>query len=493
VPVALDRDYGTYHSTYALKDNILTAERKLTIRQGELPPARADDYRAFRQTVLADGAQLVTIESKVADTHIVPEGVRTADLIKSGNEARQNGNYGLAINLLNGAVEADPKSKIAWNGLGIVYMDDHQDGLAINAFQKQIEINPHHQNAYDNLGRIYLRERNYDGTEKWFTKQIEIDPLHQHAHANLGIAYLEQHKYEEAVPILEKAAALAPDNAGSQVKLGEAYLNLGEDEKAMSAFDKAVKLSATPLIWNDIAYQLALKNAHLDRARSYAESAVSSTAAELRNVSLDQINKRDPGRTSALASYWDTLGWVAFAEGKLDAAERYVLAAWQLGGQAAEGDHLGQIYEKRGNKEEATRLYALAMNARRPDPETRNRLATLLGGPDKVDSMVEKYREQPQHDRTIELENAAKLEGKADFFVLLSEGQGAAAKVEGVVFVSGDEKLKTGTDALRKARYNQRFPDDTPVKILRRGTLACKAKDDCTFLLTLPGDVKSMD
>jgi Flp pilus assembly protein TadD len=282
VPVALDRDYGTYHSTYALKDNILTAERKLTIRQGELPPARADDYRAFRQTVLADGAQLVTIESKVADTHIVPEGVRTADLIKSGNEARQNGNYGLAINLLNGAVEADPKSKIAWNGLGIVYMDDHQDGLAINAFQKQIEINPYHQNAYDNLGRIYLRERNYDGAEKWFTKQIEIDPLHQHAHANLGIAYLEQHKYEEAVPILEKAAALAPDNAGSQVKLGEAYLNLGEDEKAMSAFDKAVKLSATPLIWNDIAYQLALKNAHLDRARSYAESAVSSTAAELR-------------------------------------------------------------------------------------------------------------------------------------------------------------------------------------------------------------------
>jgi tetratricopeptide (TPR) repeat protein len=493
VAVAVNRDYASYQSAYDLNNNMLTAERKLIVRQGELPPSRADDYRAFRQTVLADDAQFVTIESAVADTHTIPEGMKSADFVKSGNEARQNGNYGLAIDLLNRAVEADPKSKIAWNDLGIVYMDNHQDELAINAFQKQIEINPYHRNAYDNLGRVYLRERKYDEAQKWFLKQIEIDPLHQHAHANLGTAYLEQHKYLEAVPILEKAAALAPDNANSQVALGEAYLNLEQDEKATAAFDKAIKLSATPQIWNAIAYQLALKKVHLDRARSYAESAVSATAADLRNVSLEQINKRDPGRTNNLAAFWDTLGWVAFAEGNFEIAERYVFAAWQLGNESDEADHLGQIYERRGKKEDAVRFYALAMNARRPDPETRIRLATLLGGQDKADATVEKYRDESQHDRTIKFANPAKLDGKADFFVLLSTGSGAVARVEGVAFVDGDEKLKPASDALRAAHYDQKFPDDSAVKVLRRGTLSCKTNDDCSFQLMLPSDVRTLD
>ncbi len=494
VPTALDRDYGAYQSTYKLEGNVFTAERKLTLRLGELPPARADDYRAFRQAALADAAQHLTIESTVADSHSVPAGMKADDLVKSGNEARKNGNYTLAVDLFNRAIEADPKSKVAWNDLGIVYMNDQKDELAINAFQKQIAINPYHYNAYDNLGRVYLRERKYDEAEKWFRKQLEIQPLHQHALTNLGIAYLETHKYEEALPELEKAASLATDDANCQVRLGEAYLNMGQDDKAIAAFDKAVKISATPLVWNDIAYQLTLKSAHLDLARRYAESAVSGTSARLRNVSLDKLKRRDLELVSSLESYWDTLGWVAFIEGKLDLAERYVSAAWQLGTRADEGDHLGQIYEKQGKKEEAQHLYALALSGRRPEPETRSRLAALVGGDGKVDAVVEKYRNDLQQELTIKLGNTSKLDGTADFFILQSSGQGSAATLEDVAFASGDEKLKALIDELRSARYSQTFPDETPVKIVRRGTLSCKAgSSDCTFLLALPADARSVD
>ena len=274
----VERDYGTYQSSYKLEGKVFTAERKLRINEGELPPARADDYRAFRQAVMADLGQQLTIESAVADPHTIPAGMKTEDLIRSGNEARKNGNYTLAINLLNRAVEADAKSKKAWNDLGLAYLDARQDGLAINAFQKQIEVNPYDLNAYNNLGRIYLRQRKYEEAGKWFNKQIEIQPLDKYAHENLGLAYLESHKYEEAIPELEKAATITPDSAEAQVRVGEAYLNVGQDAQAVEAFDKAVKISATPSIWNDIAYQLALKSAHLDVARRYAESAVSATS-----------------------------------------------------------------------------------------------------------------------------------------------------------------------------------------------------------------------
>lgn len=493
VPVAIERDYGLYQSTYKSDAGTFTAERKLNIRLGELPPARADDYRAFRHGVLADAAQTLRIENASADASSAPANLKTSDLIRSGNDARKNGNYGLAIDLLNRAVEAEPKSKRAWDILGLAYLDDDQEGLAINAFQKQIEVNPFDESAFNNLGRVYLRQRKYDEADKWFRKQIEVNPLDKYAHGNLGISLIEQHKYEDAVSELERAVQVEPGNSVVQVNLGRAYLNLHQDDKAMSAFDKALTISPTPSAWNNIAYELALKKAHLDRARSYAESAVSATAAALRNVSLDQINRRDPERSAMLAGYWDTLGWVAFAEGKVDIAERYVSSAWQLGGSANEADHLGQIYENRGNKPEAIHFYALAMNARHPGPEIRGRLAALAGGDDKVGAPVEKYRNEQEQQRTFTLSNAAKLEGTADFFLLLSPGQTATETVEAVSFISGEEKLKALTEALRATKFTQKFPDDTPVRIVRRGTLKCKPVVDCTFLLALPGEVKSLD
>jgi len=78
--------------------------------------------------------------------------------------------------------------------------------------------------------------------------------------------------------------------------------------------------------------------------------------------------------------------------------------------------------------------------------------------------------------------------------VLLSGGAGEVAKVEAVKFVSGDEKLKTYGEALRTADYHLIFPDDTPVKILRRGTLSCStAGGGCKFVMMLPDDVRTVD
>jgi len=491
VAVSVERDYGAYQSSYKLERNVFTAERKLVVRQGELPPARADDYRAFRQTVLADDGQRLTVESAVADTQTIPSGIKTEDLIRSGNEARKNGNYSLAINLLNRAVEADAKSKKAWNDLGLAYLDEWQDELAINAFQKQIEVNPYDLNAYNNLGRVYLRQRKYEEAEKWFNKQIEIQPLDKYAHANLGLAYLESHKYEEAVPELEKAATITPDSAEAQVRVGEAYLNIGQDAKAMEAFDKAVKISATPSIWNDIAYHLALKIAHLDVARRYAESAVSSTATRLRNLSLDQLKQSDLGLTSQLSDYWDTLGW-AFAEGNLDVAKKYVSAAWELDQRGEGGDHLGQICDKSGDKEEAAHWYALALNGRRPEAETRRRLAAVAGGDDKVDALAAKYRDEFEQERRLKVKSASRQEGRADFFVLLGGVGPTGLTIEDVKFVSGSEGLKDVVEALRRANYSQKVPDQTAVKILRRGTLSCSG-GECTLLFALPEDVRSVD
>lgn len=494
LPISIKRDYGNYEAVYKLEGNIFTAERKLTVGQSELPSSRAQDYLAFRRSVSGDLAQQLSLETAVASKAEIAADTKPADLEKRGNDARKNGNYSLAIDLLKRAADADPKNNMAWNDLGLAYLDSRQDEEAIKSFQKQIEINAYHPYAYNNLGRIYLRQRNYEEAIKWFNKQIEINPLDKYAHANLGLVYLEQEKYVEAVPELEKAASLTPDNAETQVRLGEAYLNAGQDEKAMAAFDNALKISAKPAIWNNIAYQLARKKVHLDVARRYADSAVTSTAAALGTLSLDQLSARDVGLTASLANFWDTLGWVNYADGDLTIAQKYVEAAWQLSQHSETGDHLGRIYEKEGQKDRALRQYALAMNTRRPDAAIRARLNTLAGGSEKAGALIDKTKAELLEQRIVKVRNAAKQEGKADFFLLLAKGSGLTASIDSAKFISGDEKLKGFAETLRSVRYSVPLPDETAVRLLLRGTLSCTATTtECSFVLLSPDDLRSTD
>jgi tetratricopeptide (TPR) repeat protein/transglutaminase-like putative cysteine protease len=491
---SVNRDYAEYQATYHLEGTTFTAARTLTMRQGELPAPRAADYQAFRRAVSSDLGQFLSVENTVAGAPTPPADMKADDLVESGRAALTSNNLPLAVQLLKRATEVDPKNKYAWNVLAAAYMGMRQDDDAIAALNKQIEINPYDEYAYNALGRAYWQERKYDNAVTAFNKQIEINPLDKFAHAGLGSMYSEWHKYAEAAPELEKAASLTPDNPELQVSLGDAYLNLGQDEKALATFDHAVELSATPLVWNNIAYQLSLKNSHLDRAQQYAESAVSATTAALRNVSLDRLTPQDLPLVPSLIAYWDTLGWVYFSEGNFDKAEKYVAAAWQLGHHGEVGDHLGQIYEKRGNKDLAVRTYALSLSGLRPIPETRDRLSALTGGNAKADAAAAKYKDDLQQARTIDLGKVAKETGKAEFFLLLSRGKGAASTVEAVKFTSGDEKLKVFTDALRTAEYRLTFPDDTPVKILRRGILSCATTTgNCSFVLMLPDDVRTVD
>ena len=67
-------------------------------------------------------------------------------------------------------------------------------------------------------------------------------------------------------------------------------------------------------------------------------------------------------------------------------------ASWLLNQHGEVGDHLAQIYEKRGEKEQAERMYAEAIAAAHSVPETRTRLIVLLGGDARIDDLVAKNK-----------------------------------------------------------------------------------------------------
>jgi len=493
VAVSVERDYAEFKSSYHFENHVLTAQRTLNFKMRELPAARVSDYLAFSRAVESDETQLLVVENSTTGAPSIPSTVSADELLEAGIAALNAGNVREAIPLLQHAVEIDPKSKQGWNDLGLAYLRLGQFDDAAAAFQKQISANPYDEHVFNYLGLTLQHQQKFPEAADAFRKQIAVNPLDPIAHAALGALFLEQHKYSEAVPELDKATVLAPDNAELEVSLGQALLNTGEKDKALEAFEKGVELAQTPAVWNNVAYALAEHNLELDKAAQYAESAISATAANLRNVELSRLSLDDLNQVASIGVYWDTLGWVNFRKGDLDQAERYIRAAWLLNQHGEVGDHLAQIYEKRGAKEKAARMYAEAIAAPHAVPETRARLIVLLGGNAGIDELVAKSKPDLTKIRVFPAGDLLKENARADFFVLLAPGV-KNPKIEAVKFVSGSQDLRPFTEKLRTLDFGPMFPDASPAKIIRRGTLACTAATGtCSFTLTLPEDVRTLN
>ncbi len=493
VAIAVDRDYAEFKSSYHFADHVLTAERTLNFKMRDLPASRLGDYLAFARTVDSDENQILVVENSTTGTPAIPTTASAADLLEAGIASLNSGNPREAIPLLERANQLDPKSKQGWNDLGLAYLRLGEFSDAATAFRKQVEVNPYDEHVYNYLGLTLQQQQKFGEAAVAFRKQLDINPLDPIAHAALGALFLEQHKYAEAVPELDKATVLAPDNAELEVSLGQAFLNTGQKDKALEAFEKGIELKQTPVVWNNVAYNLAQHNIELDKAAQYAESAVSATAANLRNIELAHLSFDDLNQVSSIGVYWDTLGWIYFQKGELEKAQRYVRASWLLNQHGEVGDHLAQIYEKRGDKEQAERIYAEAIAAAHSVPETRTRLVSLVGDDAKMDALAVHAKLGLTKIRTFPMGKLLGENAAADFFVLLSPSA-KNPKVDSVRFISGSQDLRPFAEQIRGIDFGAMFPDATPARLVRRGTLACfAAAGNCTFTLILPEDVRTLN
>jgi len=493
VGVSVPRDYAEFKSSYRYEDHILTVARSLTFKMRELPASRTSDYLAFARSVESDETQMLSVANSATGMPALPATANADELLETGLAALNSGNIGAAVPLFQRVVELEPKHKQAWNDLGLAYLRSGNFDKAADAFRKQIGVNAFDEHAYNYLGIALQQQEKFDEAEAAYKKQIELNPLDPVAHSALGALFLQQHKYVEAVPELDKASVLSPENAGLQVGLGQAYLNTNEKTKALAAFEKAAEISQTPDVWNNVAYNLADHSLELDKAQQYAESAVSTTAASLRNIELSNLSPDNLNAVASIGAYWDTLGWIYFQKGDEAKALDFVQASWLLNQHGEVGDHLAQIYQKRGEKNRTIHMFALAIAAPHSVPETRARLVILLGGNTEVDALVKQAQSELASIRTLAAGKLLKEDAWAEFFVLLSP-RDKNASVDAVKFISGSEKLRPFAEKLRTLDYGPMFPDSSPIKLVRRGTLACSASTgDCTFTLMRPEDVRSVN
>jgi tetratricopeptide (TPR) repeat protein len=291
-----------------------------------------------------------------------------------------------------------------------------------------------------------------------------------------------------------------------QMQLGESYIRIDQNEKAVSSFRKVVDQKGDdPGILNDVAYTLADNKISLDLSQQWAEKAVERLEEAVRNSeSSDDAELR---LTYQLSLTWDTLGWVYFRQGDLKRAEGLVRAAWQLSEASLVGEHLGEIYEKEGKKDQAARSYEYALavssiprfvpglpqtEAMRDDLRQANsiiaRYEKLTGKKPSTDirrlpsgEWTQTPAEQLRHSREVKLPNGAKLAGSAQFLVKFKPG-----KVDSAERVSGDADLEPLSGKLTAAHFPIEFPSDSGAVLLIRVDVKCETSTPCTATLVDP-------
>jgi tetratricopeptide (TPR) repeat protein len=489
--VTLQRDYAEYRSIYSATGNTVTAERTMKFKMREIPATQASDYVAFSHAVEDDEARPLVIDNPNASEEI-PASATAEELNEAGAAALDAQKPEQAILLLNSAIKLDPKQKTVLDNLGLAYLRINQWSDAARTFKQQIELDSRDPQANEYLGVAYSKLNRFDEAEAAFHRQIEINPLDSLALSSLGELLLDQQKYSEAATQLDKAAVLIPSDPMLKINLARALVKTGKQQEAINTFQEAVRLSPKPAVWNSAAYNLAEADLDLEGAQQYAESAVQGAEAQLAKSSLKQITTQELTGAGQLAVYWDTLGWVYFRRGHMDLAEQYLESAWLLSERAEVGDHLGQLYEKRGEKDLAMHMYALSLAAADAQKEARRRLAALAGSDEKADSLVRNAGKDLLTIRTLPLGKIGLGESKSEFYVLLTPGIDHARAED--VKLAGDEKLLGVADRLRALNYGAMFPPGSHAKLVRIGTVNCSGSSgECSFVLTPPDDIRFGD
>lgn len=337
-------------------------------------------------------------------------------------------------------------------------------------------------------------------------KSLAENPDREPTLITLGRAYCKVGRPKDAVTILEKALAKNPDHSQEvHFVLGDAYLAVSEPDKAIHEYQKALGDKPIPEQLNTVAYALADANVHLSDALSYSTRSLSSVASGTANISPDDAQPSDFALMKPLAANWDTLGWIKFRMGDFAAAEKYLQASWQLDQTAVTGEHLVEVYEKLGKPQKASIICNMAQtvfdsSVSIPDEKLRSnlnqemkRLRPFLNAASQ--SIVTSNGHLSMDGRvalvdirSLDIHFFAKLRAEASnavFAITLTNGP----KVDKVAFLSGSDDLRNAAAALAVTKYPQSFPDDTPARILRKGSLSCSVySKQCLLLISTVAD-----
>jgi len=476
--VQMTRDYGVYSSSYSWTKTgsgsyVLEGERKLSVKLNELSASRRADYDSFRNVTRGNDDQLLSCSISAPSGHSLEvakmEG-SPAELHRAGVTALESKDYQRAIDLLKRAVNGDANLKDGWYDLGLAYAGANNHADAIGAFRKQIETDPNHKLANLELGIELQQSGKNDDAIAAYKKQIEIAPYDKASHKDLGLLLAQIGKDADARAELEQAASIAPDDPETKMALAQVYAKLGESAKSAELM-KGLTGSASGTVGADI-YAAALKpDVDPVQTQNDAQQVLYDIGGQFDSGEFERLPPSALSAMKLVALAWARMGWAKSLRGENLSAMQFLNSAWLLSGSGTVANRLGQVYEKAGQRDKASHMYALGAAAGGADAaDSRERLGKIAPG--NAEKEIADAGNELTQSRTVKLDLKGAAKNATAKFNLVFDSSPQPERAE---FVEGDDSLRTAGDKLREKEFPVRFPDASSIKIVRRARVKCDA------------------
>jgi len=155
---------------------------------------------------------------------------------------RDNDKVG-AVRAYQKMIDLDLDKHIAYNRIGLIFMDIQQFEQALINFELSIRTKPDYLQAHINRGVAYQNKGFFKDAVKTFEHIILIDPTQINAHYNLGIAHFSDQNFERSIRSLQTALQLNPALIDAHYNLGVVYSQIKEHILALECYKRAIHLN----------------------------------------------------------------------------------------------------------------------------------------------------------------------------------------------------------------------------------------------------------
>jgi tetratricopeptide (TPR) repeat protein len=232
------------------------------------------------------------------------------------------------------ALEKNPASTDAVQGIMNTYLAEKQPGQAVAAAAAQIAKSPNTSGLYDLLGTaLFQNKKDLKGAETAFRKAVELDANNSDAVLKLGQVQAAQGSVSQALATYQQSIKDHPREIALYLLAGEMYESQRNWEQARGMYQKALEIQAdNPLASNNLAYVMLQQGGNIDVALAMAQTA--------RRGMPDSPNAAD------------TLGWAYYQKGIYKTAIEMFQESLRLNEQRGGADdasvhyHLGLAYQK---------------------------------------------------------------------------------------------------------------------------------------------------
>lgn len=131
-------------------------------------------------------------------------------LMLKGDALARSGRYNDAIEILNKAVEREPKSALFLNVRGVVKSLSDRPEEAIIDFEKSVKLDPHYSDPLVNIGLVRFVEYDLMGALLYLNRAIDLSPNFALAYNVRGLIYSQLQAWNKSEEDFLQAKKLSP-------------------------------------------------------------------------------------------------------------------------------------------------------------------------------------------------------------------------------------------------------------------------------------------